>query len=80
MESLALLVALLFLVVLSAGPAALGFLYFDQPLFAAVFGLVAISSGWHWFSNTTTTVRYVGALSLLLGGYVWGRLLGLITQ
>lgn len=75
MESLAFLVAGLFLIFTVSGPIAVILALNDLWLLAALFGVLAWSTGMHWFWNITTSVRYIGLVSALLGVFAAGVIL-----
>jgi hypothetical protein len=75
MESLAFLVAGLFLLFTVCGPAAVILAWNDMWLAAVLCGLLAFSTGMHWFWNVTTAARYVGLISALLGVFAAGVIL-----
>lgn len=80
MESLAFLVAGLFLVFTISGPAAVLLALNGFWPGAVLCGLLACSTGLHWFFNVTTSARYIGLISALLGiaaaGVILSRALG----
>jgi hypothetical protein len=79
MESLALLVAILFLIVTVSGPTAVILVHFHLWILAVLFGAVAAITGLHWFFTTSTWIRYLGLASALLGlgalGFILGQVL-----
>jgi hypothetical protein len=80
MESLAFLVAGLFLLFTVSGPAAVLLALNGFWPGAVLCGLLACSTGLHWFWNVQSSVRYVGLISALLGiasaGVILSRALG----
>ncbi|NDC55394.1 MAG: hypothetical protein EBZ69_00955 [Alphaproteobacteria bacterium] len=75
MESLAFLVAGLFLIFTVSGPAAVILAFHDAWIGAVICGLLAWSMGLHWFFNVTTSARYLGLLAALLGAFAAGVIL-----
>lgn len=75
MESLAFLVAGLFLLFAVSGPAAVVLAFNDMWIGAVVCGLLAWSTGLHWFFNVTTKARYIGLICALLGVFAAGVIL-----
>lgn len=75
MESLALLVTLLFLIVVCSGPAAIASAYCGLYGSAILFSVVAAISGLHWFITASTSVRYLGLLSVVMAAFSVGFML-----
>ena len=67
MESLALMVSLVFLSVLFSGPISLVFCFFEMPLFCITFGLLAIGLGAFWCCVAPFPVSIIGVVSAFLG-------------
>jgi hypothetical protein len=79
MESLAFLVACLFLLVSVSGPTAVILAHFNLWILAVLCGAIAAVTGFQWFFSTSTLIRYLGLLSALLGlgaiGFILGQVL-----
>lgn len=72
MESLARIVALIFCAVFLCGPIAVGLAYLKWSIPALLVGGLAILLGAHWFATVSTSIRYLGVLSIGLG--LWALL------
>ena len=75
MESLAFLVAGLFLIFTISGPAAVILAFHDAWIGAVICGLLAWSMGLHWFFNVKTGSRYIGLVAALSGVFAAGVIL-----
>lgn len=75
MESLALLVAGIFAVVLFSGPLALLLSANGMPHLGGLLGVLAVVSGVHWLATAPAGVGLVGAASAVLGVAAIGRAL-----
>lgn len=69
MESLALLVCILFLIVLLSGPLAILFCYLDMFWMTVIFSIFAVGVGAQWLIATPFPISIVGAISIVLGIY-----------
>lgn len=72
MESLALLVFVIFSAVFLCGPIAVGLAYLKWTLPALLVGGLAIWLGVYWFATVYTWFKYLGIVSALLG--LWALL------
>lgn len=72
MESLALLVFVIFSAVFLCGPIAVGMAYLKWTLPALLIGGLAIWLGVYWFATVYTAAKYLGVVSALLG--LWALL------
>jgi hypothetical protein len=70
MASLALIVAIMFMLVLISGPLSALFRFFKFRILAILFGLFAIVIGFYWCSVTPFPVSLIGGFSAILGA--WG--------
>lgn len=73
MESLALMVFLLWCAVFLCGPLAVFFHHFHMPILAAITALIAIWLGIFWFVHVFTWPRFLGLASAASGLYVLWR-------
>jgi hypothetical protein len=67
MESLAILVVWLFILVHLTGPIALALAYYDFWLAGGLLGVAAIGLGVQWYSGVYTWPRYLGLVSAGMG-------------
>jgi hypothetical protein len=74
MESLAFLVAVIFLAVVLAGPLALLFSRLGFAAIGAMLGVVAIFVGGYWACVTPFPVSLVGGISLICGAKALNRI------
>lgn len=72
MESLALLVFVIFCAVFLCGPIAVGLAYFKWRILSLIVGGLAIWLGVYWFATVFTWAKYLGVVSALLG--LWALL------
>lgn len=72
MESLALMVFILFCAVLLCGPAAVLLAYYRRHVLALLFGGAALMLGFYWFGTVVTAAKWLGAGAALLG--LWALL------
>lgn len=72
MESLALLVFVIFSAVFLCGPIAVGLAYLKWTIPALLVGGLAIWLGVYWFATVYTWFKYLGIVSALLG--LWALL------
>jgi hypothetical protein len=79
MESLAFLVACLFLLVSVSGPTAVVLAHLNLWVLAVLCGAIAAATGFQWFFATSTWLRYLGLISALLGlgaiGFILSQML-----
>lgn len=73
MESLALMVFIIWCCVFLCGPAAALCDYFNRPIAASLLALAAIWLGVFWFAHVFTWPRYLGLFSAAIGLYVVWR-------
>lgn len=73
MESLALMVFVLWSAMFLCGPLAIAFHHGGFPLLAALTSLIAIWLGIFWFAHTYTWAKYLGLISAACGLYVLWR-------
>jgi hypothetical protein len=67
MESLALLIFVLFCAVFLCGPFAYALAYFKFNILAILVGGLAIFLGIYWFGTIYTWAKYLGAISAVIG-------------
>lgn len=72
MESLALLVFVIFCAVFLCGPIAVTLAYFKWRILSLIVGGLAIWLGVYWFATVFTWAKYLGVVSALLG--LWALL------
>jgi len=73
MESLAVMVFVLWCCVFLCGPLAVLFNYLNRPLISAILALASIWLGIFWFAHVFTWPRYLGLFSAAMGLYVVWR-------
>lgn len=64
MESLALLVSIIFLILLLSGPLALTLAFNRYTLLSIPFIILSVISGIHWITSLSTFARYIGLIPI----------------
>jgi hypothetical protein len=67
MESLALLVVILFCAMFLCGPVALTLYYFKRYILAFIVGSMAVALGFSWYIDVYTWARFLGLASAACG-------------
>jgi len=72
MQDLAVIVGLMFLAMLITGPLSLWLAFRHYELTSLFVAASALMFGIHWFINVSTSVRFLGLLTALLGVFaIW---------
>lgn len=75
MESLALIVALIFLTLISSGPLSLTLWYFNFKILAFISAVACLLLGGFWISVTPIPVSVIGYLEIMCGLFVIFKIL-----